>query len=204
MDRGVFPTVAEYLDRLPQGCSSYPQCVAKASFLCQSLKDRPIDVARGALPEPVEALIRRPPALTAWIPEVHFNAAMFAMRDIHFPGLHGREEFRRWTYKLAASLFQTTLYRALFFVVSPMRLLRGMESRWHTFHRGGVELHLVEERKTLARIRITYPDFLYVDLGLVGVQTSVQAAVEAAGGREVSVVLARVSDGETDLLTTWR
>jgi hypothetical protein len=204
MDRGVFPTVAEYVDRLPQGCASYPQCVAKASFLCQSLKDKPIDVAPGALPEPVESLIRTPPAVTAWIPEAHFNAAMFAVRDIHFPGLRGREDFRRWTHQLAATLFQTTLYRALFFVVSPMRLLRGIESRWHAFHRGGVELRIVEERKTLARIRITYPDFLYVDLALVGLQTSVQAAVEAAGGREVTVVVARLSDGETELLTVWR
>lgn len=123
MDRAAFPTVAEYLDRLPQGIASYPQCMAKASILCQALKDKPLDVPAGALPDPLESLIRRPPPLSAWIPETCFHGVMFALQDVYFPGPRGREEFRRWTYQQASSLLQTTLYRALFFVVSPTRLI---------------------------------------------------------------------------------
>lgn len=204
MDRAAFPSVAEYLDLLPMGCDSYPECVAKASFLRQALKDKPTTVARGSLPAPIAGLLLSPPPVTAWIPEAHFNAAMFALRDIHFPGAQGREGFRAWTHELAASLYRTQLYRVLFLVMSPLRLLHGVEARWGAFHRGGVDLRCTEASGRRASFRLTYPDFLYWDLSIVGISTSLSAAIEAAGGHDVVVVTQGFSDGATDLAISWR
>jgi hypothetical protein len=142
--------------------------------------------------------------MSEWIPEAQFQAAMFAIRDVHFPGPPGREGFRRWTHELAASLFRTPLYRALFFVVSPTRLLRGMEARWHTFHRGGVELRLLEEDKNVIRLRLSFPAFLYSDLSVIGISTSCLAAAEAAGAHDATVKSARASESEAEIVMTWR
>ena len=132
-DRAAFPSVAEYLERLPGGCDSYPECVAKASFLCQSLKGKPVLLPPGALPAPIDSLIRQPPPMSAWIPRRIFKRRCSSFATFISTAAPAASPFRRWTHELALNLFNTPLYKALFFVISPARLLRGMKSRWHTF-----------------------------------------------------------------------
>jgi hypothetical protein len=148
-------------------------------------------------------LFSRPPPTSLWIPEVHLKAAMLALKDAHFPGPAGRMAFRQWTFDLAARLFRAPLYRVMFFVLSPSRLIRGYEARWHTFHRGGVEARVLGATERSLCMRVTYPPHLYCEYGLMGLSTSIAAALDAAGGRSVRVEAAPISSAEAELDCRW-
>lgn len=141
--------------------------------------------------------------MSLWLPEVHFKAAMLALKDAHFPGPAGRAAYRQWTFDLAARLFRAPLYRVMFLVLSPARLLRGYEARWHTFHRGGVEMRVVGSTDRSVRMRVTSPPHLYCEYGLIGLSTSIAAALDAAGGKNVRVEAAALSSGEAEIDGRW-
>jgi hypothetical protein len=87
-----------YLERLPLGVDSHPECEVKASVLRDVLATRSLGDVLDALPVPVRELVTDPPPINAWIREVHALVAMLAIRDRHFaPGAAGLEEYEKWT-----------------------------------------------------------------------------------------------------------
>ncbi|MCZ7677693.1 MAG: hypothetical protein M5U28_02505 [Sandaracinaceae bacterium] len=158
MDPERFPSAAAYLARLPEGLASHPQCVVKASVLRDVADARPLgpdDLA--ALPGPVAQLVREPPPVSSWVPEVHALVAMIAIRDRHFaPGEIGLSAYEEWTYERNKKLLARPLYRALFLLLSPERLLRNVGNRWAMFRRGS-RLELVERSASSATVRLSFP-----------------------------------------------
>ena len=128
------PSVDRYLETLPKGAASYPECCVKASVLLSMLAAKPLrtDVA---LPSALLALVDNPPALTEWIPEVHFNAVVLWVWEVHFGG-RDLESYRAWSLDHNRRLLGAPLYSVLFLVLSPDRLLNGMNNRWSAFRRG--------------------------------------------------------------------
>ena len=124
-----FPSVRAYLERLPFGIDSHPECEVKASVLRDALASRALDSDLDALPAPVRELVRSLPPVSAWIREVHALVAMLAIRDRYFaPGPAGLEEYEVWTrqrnraacYRLIAS-GQLAVDPLVSHVVSPDR-----------------------------------------------------------------------------------
>jgi hypothetical protein len=173
----TLPLLATYLATLPGGAGAHPQCTVKASVLRDAIESRPLGPGL-PLPPEIRALVDRPPAVSAWVPEVHFNAVMLIIRDAHFGG--DADRFHAWVYEQNLRLLSTPLYRALFLVLSPERLIVGMEKRWAMFRRGttpGVIRHGAKD----VELRVQAPPNLYMAPTVEGTSAALRAAIACAG-----------------------
>lgn len=192
-------TIQSYLDALPRGEDSYPECTVKASLIRNAIADKPLSLDI-ALPPKVRALVDAPPPVSVWVSEVHFNVVMHAIRDHHFTG--DRDEFLSWVYTQNRKLFDTTLYRAIFFVVSPERLLINMEKRWGSF-RAGTELHHRRLASKHLELSVRTPANLYSLAVAEGMSTAVRAAIDAAGAKASVVTTAVTSPTQVVFDIQW-
>lgn len=171
------PALRAYLDRLPEGLDSYPECRAKASLYRSILETLPIDDTR--LPEALRDLLRRPRPVTDWIPEVHSHAVLISQYDQHFRDL---PSFVRHCYAAQRELWASKIYAFMMRFVSPVRLLASASQRWGQFHRGS---ELVAERsgERAAILRLTVPPHIYDEVALVGLTEGLRAVIDSSGTR---------------------
>lgn len=205
MDPKSFPTAASYVAGLAGGLAAHPQCLVKGSVMREIVDSAFAAELRAELPAELEAYFSARPVATAWVPEVHVHALLLATFDRFFgaPGGSGERGFVDWAYRQNLALFDSTLYRVIFFVVSPERLFNGVEKRWATFRRGSkLETLLVE--KGHARLRVHYPPGLYTDLLARVRATSFRAAATCAGAEGVEVHIESRGRVETEFVLRWR
>jgi hypothetical protein len=193
-------SVDKYLATLPSGVASYPECCVKASVLRNTLGSRPLG-AEVELPLTLRRLVEHPPALTEWIPEVHFNAITLAIREVHF-NPRNLDDYRAWTFEQNRKLLSAPLYRVLFLLLTPDRLLSGMQNRWSAFRRG-TDLQIVSRAPGWVELRLRHPAYLYPALSSVGMSVAFQAAMEHAGGKQPCVDVVSPSSTETMFMATW-
>lgn len=130
------PSVDRYLERLPRGLSSHPECQVKASVYRDALASHGLESVISELPRELRELVLEPPPVSSWVPEVYANSIMMAIRDVHFePGTVGVTAYSEWTRQRNLLLLTRPLYRALFLLLSPERLLKGLQRRWGAFRR---------------------------------------------------------------------
>jgi uncharacterized protein (TIGR02265 family) len=199
--RPDLPIVAAYLAKLPGGADAFPECSVKASLVRNALDDRPLspDVP---LPAPVRALVDRPPPVSVWVPEVHFHVVMLAILEAHFGG-RSDAGYLAWVHDQNARVLSTPLYRVLFLVVSPERLVVGMQQRWGAFRRG-TEPRLVTRGPRDVELRVHSPPHLYGPLNVEGMSHALRAAVECAGARDARVEGEIASPTEVVYRFRWR
>ena len=196
-----YPSLDAYVDALPEGSASYPECKAKASLLRDMLASRPIDPEAEDLPVELARIIRDPPPVSMWIPEVSFNAATLAIYDREFGGTD-LARFEDWVCDFNAALFRKPLYRVLFLFISPRRLLSNVASRWGAFHRGST-LTLVDLGNDTARLRLQYPSGLFGEVMLHAFGAAWRAAILTAGASSVRSEISRTTATQADYDVRW-
>lgn len=198
-DRQRFPTLAAYLDRLPDGLDSFPECQAKCSLLMSALDDYSLDPCLASLPAELADLVQNPPPRVEWIPQVQFRAALRAVRDHYFGSA---AEFVAWSYGAQHRMLGGPLYRILFSLIGPERLLRNSQSRWTHFHRG---LHL-EVRTTGQSVDgcFRFPPHMYDQLDLEATMAGFRAALDLAGTHQVTTTVVEVTATQARGRLTWR
>jgi hypothetical protein len=176
--------------------------VQKATVSREFLRFMPT-INLGTIPPVVEALINRRPGASAWIPEVHVASLFLAVLDAHFADESG---FVERSYVANKELLTGPLYRMLMFVASPSYLVKNAESRWNTFHRGIslVSDALPTERTGTAHFHLAYPPHLIPAVLCRSYTTAFRAAVEAAGGREVTAEVAGWLPERCSFTISWR
>jgi uncharacterized protein (TIGR02265 family) len=197
VDAARFPIASQYLASLPAGEASYPQCVVKGSVLRAIVDSSPIPFPSDELPATLAELVQTPPLPNQWVSEVKFNALMLAHEDLIPSAM-----FREWVYSRNRKLFSSSLYRILFLVVSPERLLSQMTSRWAAFRRG-TELAIVSSASKHFVVDLRYPPFLYDKHVLANVTVAVTAALDAAGGHDPRVRLAEIGETSARFDIRW-
>ena len=198
----AYHTTRAYLDALPDGLASFPECQAKASLLRDMLASKPIAPSADRLPSELCDLIRSPPPVSSWIPEVAFNAASMVMYDEHFES-KDTARFEAWVFDFNRALFSKTLYRILFLLVSPRRLLTNVPSRWGAFHRG-TSLTLIEGGEHRGRLRLEFPSGVFAEPMLHAFGAAWRAAVDTAGGHAVHSKLDDRTDTSAEFTVRWR
>lgn len=189
--------LSSYLDELPAGLGSYPECEAKASLLRALLEACP-PLHQARLPAELSELLLRPPGANSWIPEVHLVAAHLVIAEAL--GLSDEEMLER-TYQANRALTRSPMYRALARVASPMMLLRGAKAGWGLLHRG---VHLTLQADSgRARVVLTHPPNLYNRLAHESAARGFCAVVEAAHGRAVTAELEQSLPSGTSLMLRW-
>ena len=197
----ALPTVASYLERLPGGISAYPECKVKGSIIADAIGDTKFG-SELPLPAVVRSLIDSPPPVSVWIPEVHLNVLMLTVFDSHF-GRDNVASYLNWIYERNRRLLSTMLYRALFFVLSPERLLLGVEKRWAVFRRG-TTLTVQHHEPRNVELHVTAPPYLHTGMTTHGISAALRAAVDCAGAAETKVVGELRSPSLVVYRVTWR
>ncbi len=187
LDRDRYPLLADYLDRLPDGLASYPDCQSKATLLQSSLDAVTLDEAVG-LPDELTALLRDPPAAGLWVPAVWSDAMFFVACDLYYPT---EAQVLAWTRERTESIAKHPLYRTLLRVPGPRVLLR-MGASAHDLVQRGTELHLEADAEG-AWIEMRFPPHLHVGLNLVSNVALWQSVVEITGGRNVACTMTRAT-----------
>lgn len=194
------PSITAYLEKLPGGIDAHPTCCVKASLVRNAMGDKVLG-PEVPLPPPVRALVDHPPPVSVWIPEVHFNVMMLSVREHHFGGRD--DDHLAWVYEQNRKLLSTTLYRAIFLVVSPERLLVGFQKRWGSF-RQGTEVSLVRRAAGEVQLFVRSPPFLYAPPIVRGMTAALRAAVTCAGAQAAEVNGEVCSSTEVVYTIRWR
>lgn len=201
MSETRFPAVQRYTEQLPEGLDSYPQCRAKASLLRGMVASRPQVGSTEGLPSDVTELLRSPPPVNTWIPETLFNAAALAIYDREFGG-DNLEGFEHWVYQINRDIFRKPLYRVLFLLISPRRLLINVARRWGAFHRGS-NLTLLESTDDEARLRLEFPPYVFSEEMIYAFGGAWRAAADTAGAYGARSDLERTSESVAEYHVRW-
>lgn len=189
----------EYLAALPRGLDSFADHVQKAAVVRHFTGGLELLAHADRLPAPLAAIVRDPPPVTAWVPEVHATALLTALRDLFFTD---DESFFRYAYDTNRRLLESAFYRILFKLISPQRVLRGAESRWSQMHRG-MQLSVTRRGDREADVRLVYPPGLLPDVIATAYGTAFRAAVEVAGARGAEFAVVERSRTHTTFRGAW-
>jgi hypothetical protein len=197
---GPLPSLSQYLEQLPDGLESHPGSQAKAVMLHNAIRDSDLSEVHDLLPPPLREAALEPPPISSWIPETHVQGVLLTIHDHAFGG--DSEAFLGWTLDGNRRLLSGPLYRILFLVVSPPRLVVGAQHRWHAFHRGS---KIVAEHvgNGDARVLLEYPPYLIPPIGQHGFGMAFRAAMESAGGKQISIDPEQLSPTQTRYHIAW-
>lgn len=184
--RTRFPELASYLEQLPHGIDSYPECATKASLIRSSLDGHPFQPDWEQLPEPLRETLRSPPLPVVWAPAVLAKAVFCVIADTYYPSA---ELVREWSHKRGLRLANSATYRVLTRVAGVRNLLRATGRVNDMFQRGsGLR---VETHQLGATLRLSHPKHLHPPLSHIANQAGFLAILETTGAKDVAVDLTR-------------
>jgi hypothetical protein len=192
----------EYLAALPRGINSYPDYVMKAATYREFLAEIPEGgiAELGALPPTLRELVERPLPVSDWLPEVHANALFMAIADAFFPS---DDAFAARKLETNRRMLRSPLYRVLFLLATPETMLRNVTSRWVKFHKG-ILLRVPSIAERSAKLRVDFPPNLVPHLQARAYVAAVQAALEAAGAKEVESSISSWSSTFINVDAAWK
>jgi len=200
----VLPSVDAYVRQLPNGVESYPAAFVKGSVV-RALVERSGYLAAlppGSLPASIEKALRDGIGVTAWLPETFHGTLAAATYDVDFCDKGGMPAYEASVLAGNRALLNSALYRVMFLVASPERILIGAERRWASFHRGS-ELRVLDHTPKTATVRLVHPPRLFGEHAARGIAMALRAAIDAAGAKCVDV--STTTESETSVLYagTW-
>jgi hypothetical protein len=203
MDATRLPELRNYLASLPRGLDSFPECSVRDFAVEAYAREFGRFGTEAGLPEPVANLfLGRFGA--SWLPEVHFQAAHAAVRDLAFPD---DASFYEWLYRANVELFDRPVLRSLMRLLSPTLVVIGATRRWATFHVGSVlttgKLGRQGNRE-MTRAKLQYPSGLFARCFLEGLEQAFLAALVASRAKDPDVKLEDVASEHAEYLVSWR
>ncbi len=188
-----------YLSSLPGGLSAYPECQAKG-ILVRMLAAEEVYAGVGPrLPEPFRRLVEEQPIGSEWIPEVHYQALIYALADVcsqDDDGILARVRARD------RRMFESPTYRILMVGTSPAALLRGADLRWANWHRGST-LEVEGIADDGVRLVVRFPRGLFDGLHLRVFAESFLAALDLSQARSPKVEIVEASAGFARYRARW-
>lgn len=196
---GDLTALNAYIAGLPNGLDSYPDHLQKAAVFRQFIAEQPLQIHLDLLPAVLRGLIRSPPPVGTWMPEVHATAGYLALRGLLF---ESDALFVDYAYRMNRRLLEGPIYWVLFKLLSPEKVVRAAESRWGQMHRGiGLTMTFPEPR--VAAATMTFPAGLVPDVITRCYATAFRAAVEVAGGRNVAFELVKSQPTAAEYRGRW-
>ena len=189
----------EYLSSLPGGLSAYPDCQAKGVLVRMLASEEAYARVASSLPPPFRRLMEEPPMGSEWVPEVHFQALLYAVGDATeqdddsiLAGIRARD--RR--------MFESPAYRILMQTPSPAALLRGADLRWANWHRGST-LEVEGIADDGVRLAIRFPRGLFDGLHLRVIAESLLAALDLTRAANPRIELREAGQGLVRYRAAW-
>jgi uncharacterized protein (TIGR02265 family) len=193
----MLDALTAFLTALPNGLESYPEHVTKGSVVRGFAAHPAMATALDALPQALAALVRDPPSSSAWVRETHQSALVVALSD-----LLGQASTLEFVKRSVKDTLASPLYRALFVLVGPRRVVTGAGMTFGQFHRGmSVDVRAASDG---AELRLRTPQGLVPPFLAECYGVSFVAALELAGAKSVSHRVARCDATEVDYQLKWR
>ncbi len=199
---GGLRRVRAYLEALPHGAASYPECRAKASAFREALAWRPLPRTSATvegLPPVLAELVASPPPMNAWIPEVQAMAMGLAIADHH--GMSDRE-LVAMIYDLSRTLLSSPTYRYLMAADDLGAMLKHAHVRWTAMHQG-IGLKADEVREHGCTFQMSFPSRLYDELLLKAYAATFKAGLDMTGRAGIEVELTGFSDVSAQFFARW-
>jgi hypothetical protein len=202
LDPTRFPLASAYLENLPRGFDSFPQCRVRVLVFEPIGKEYPA-LGDGLPAGPLSALLRGAISSNDWVPEVVGQIANLMLRDAC---LESDAEYFDWSYRASESAFDKPLVRNLMRLISPTLLVMGASRRWSTMH-DGTQLESTpvvsagDRMQTIGRLR--FPDGIFPPLFLQGLTAAFSAALALARGRGIEVKLRDQTATSADYVVSW-
>jgi hypothetical protein len=188
-----------YLSALPGGVSAYPECQAKGVLVRMLASEEGYAGVAPTLPQPFRKLMQDPPMGSEWVPEVHFQALLYALGDATgqddeaiLAGIRPRD--RR--------MFESPAYRILMETPSPAALLRGADLRWANWHRGST-LEVEGIADDGVGLAIAFPRGLFDGLHLRVIGESFLAALDLTRAASSRVEIREAGPGRVRYRVAW-
>ena len=191
LDRVRYPRLAAYLDGLPEGLDSYPECQSKATLLVSAFDGVDASELLDGLPDRLTSLVREPPAAGIWVPAVWSDAMFHASCDRFFPTV---EAVQAWTYERTVRISKHPIYRRLLTVPGPRMLIK-IGTKAHGLIQRGTEIETALDRRG-AELTMRFPPRLHVGLNLSANVALWRGCVEITGGQNVRCDMVSCSDTE--------
>jgi hypothetical protein len=144
-----FPRLEAYLDQLPHGLDSFPECRAKASIHRKVYEYSGLPLV--GLPPRLQGLIDNPPPASSQINQCQTLAMIVAMVEAR--RLPPTDE-SLWIREAATHLFASPMYKILMWAATPRMVFKTANLRWNAFFRGTSIESDVGEREALLRLKV--------------------------------------------------
>ncbi len=197
-----YPVTARYLDSLPNGLDSYPECLARTDARDNVKREFP-EIGNDSDLPPIIGDFFHNRYKDNWIPEVVGGALLLLARDV---GFKSDDDFLAWCYKGHSSLYLKPHYKIIIYILSPTLLLSGATSRWSTFHRGSTltPQPIVKQGNFFqGYATLTFPSRLFNELLLRVQRGAYQAAIDATRVKESQILLTEITDTSASLSFRW-
>lgn len=199
VDSELYPRLAEYVRRLPQGLASYPECKAKGTLVTSALEEHDTSALGPGLPEAVVQVLRSPPLAGVWVHGTLSDAVFYTIAD----AFYGSDEaVMAWTRDRTRRTADSKVYRAIARVARPALLLR-MAAAAHALFQRGTDL-IVEPTDDGATVRLTHPPYLHGGLNHLSNVAMFEVLLELAGAQEIRVDLTISAATHAVYGATWR
>ncbi|MEW5847403.1 MAG: hypothetical protein AB2A00_01270 [Myxococcota bacterium] len=192
-------SVEQFLRDLPRGMDSYPQCEQKGAVLRTFMAEKPLDAYVDQVPAEVARLVREPPPVSSWVPEVHATALYLAMMDLCFSG---EQEFVDFAHATNRKLLDGPIYWAVFRLVGAERVVTGAASRWGQMHKGTTLTARMDGSRSSTLV-LEFPVGLVPPVLARCYMTGMAAAVEVAGGKDVKMSLGSQAPTSITMVGSW-
>jgi hypothetical protein len=195
-----------YLDRLPHGTASYPECTVRASIY---------EPWRNALPpfdlrttsevfSPAFATYLRSGPSDDWIPEVWASVLL----ELWFVHVCERDEgrCRARLRRGNREVFDGPLYRAVVRVFSPSLVIMGMARTWNLTRRGSGAKATMGPRSASPRtgeVVLSHPPWLFSERQLVGFEEGFMAVGDILQVPDPRVRRPSAGEVETSFRLEW-
>jgi hypothetical protein len=191
--------VEAYLASLPGGVSAYPECTAKGVLVRTLVAEEAYAGLGPKLPHPFRRMIEEQPIGSEWIPEVHYQALVYALADAC-----GQEDDAILASVRARDrrMFESPTYRLLMMASSPGALLRGIELRWGNWHRGST-LELEGIADDGVRLALHFPRGLFDGIHLRVYAESFLAALDVSQAKSPRVEIFDAGTGLARFRVAW-
>ena len=182
LDPTRFPTLCAYLESLPEGLDSHPECRSKASIMASSFEHELAPDVVERLPAVLVELIETPPPPSVWIPAVCSDALFHVVCDTHYPEV---EDMLAWVERRTRMMAAHKMYQALMRIAGPKILLRSAAAA-HGLFQKGTDLD-AEIRESGARLILSYAPYLHSSLNTLSNVPLWRTVIEITGGQNVVV-----------------
>ncbi|MEM6956036.1 MAG: hypothetical protein AAF645_10120 [Myxococcota bacterium] len=200
IDSERFPSLADYIARLPDGLASYPECQSKGSLLLSAVLDQDLDEITEGLPPVLVNVMRAPPPAGVWVSAVLSDAAFHAVCDRVYAT---DDAMLAWCRERTMMMATNPLYRA-FFRVSGPRVLFKMSMHSHRLFQRGTDLEIETLEPNRVVSRMTHPPHLHSRLNQLSNVSLFEAIAELTGGKNVKATMLERGPTEALYECTWQ